>query len=196
MLAEPWLMSSTAWRRGIEPSGEGSGGQVGPFARLSKMSPRDVSGIRESGDLSVADELAQRRRVRLPEHRGQNVNPRRRELRPKRFRQDEVERLRGAVHGKAGAAGPRRARRHQDDPPVPTLCHETAEMVRRRQDRGAVSGEHCHPHVNRLLQKIRHVWISPGVENQEPNLEVGGHSGKLSACGRLAQIHCHRSRRG
>jgi hypothetical protein len=40
----PWLMSCTAWRRGMALNGVGSGGNVGPFAKLSSMSRATSSG--------------------------------------------------------------------------------------------------------------------------------------------------------
>ena len=93
-----WVMSSTAWRRGSEPSGDGPVGKVGPFAGLLSMSWATSSGS-DALDLAVAHEPSLRRRICQAQDHRQDVDTQRSEFGPQRLGEQHVEDLGRAVGG-------------------------------------------------------------------------------------------------
>ena len=134
----------------------------------------DVVGIRHLADRRavLGDERAERGRVGLSEHEGEDVDSLRRELGPQPFAEHQVERLRRAVGDEPVATRPRRTRRDEQDPAAPTIDHRPCVVMTQTERHHAVAMDHRRPAVGVDVEELHAVLVGTGVVDQQADVEI------------------------
>ena len=155
----------------------GPGGTVGQVVEAGDGDLGRVGELAEVAAVAV-EEPAQRGRVGGTEHEPQHVDAAVVPLGPQALGEDQVEGLGGAVGGDVAGAGPGRAGADEDHAAAAPLDHGGAEAVADLHHRRAVAGDERPEVVDRLVEEEGAAVVGAGVEDHQPDLEVGGGLGE------------------